>query len=135
MLKNYVWFVVGLLNQIKTEIYRRVRCLVGPSWDTPTEARVKAVIFEDCDEMTYNLHVDRYNNFSVNGGLIVHNSIKASMYALEPLSRSQGKPGVLSGSINEQKKDLIKAKALQRQKFKEVIKARREEKKALTKSK
>ena len=59
--------------------------------------------------------------------------IKACMYALEPLSRSQGKPGVLSGTINDQKKDLIKIKAQQRTKIKEMLKARRKEKKEIDK--
>ena len=60
---------------------------------------------------------------------IFDDAIKAHMYALEPLSRNQGKPGVLSGTISDQKKGLIEARAEQRRKMKAVIKERRLNKK------
>ena len=101
--------------------------------DIPTEAKIKKIIFEEIEEMTYNLHVDNYNNFSVNGGLVVHNSIKAHMYALEPLSKNKGPAGVLSGTISDQKKALIQAKADERRKFKEILKKRRQAKKEIDK--
>jgi len=101
--------------------------------DIPTEIKIKSIKIEDQEEMTYNLHVDRYNNFSVNGGLIVHNSIKAHFYALEQLSRLQGKPSTLSGSITDHKKQLIDKLKEERKKKREILKAQvkkqREEKK------
>lgn len=33
----------------------------------------------------YNMEVERFHNFAVNGGLIVHNCIDAARYAMEPL--------------------------------------------------
>lgn len=41
-------------------------------------------------ETVYNMEVDRYHNFAVNGGLIVHNSIDAVRYALNPVWRRKG---------------------------------------------
>lgn len=35
-------------------------------------------------EPVYNMEVERFHNFAVNGGLIVHNCIDSSRYALEP---------------------------------------------------
>ena len=62
---------------------------------------------------------------------IFDDAIKAHMYALEPLSRSQGKPGVLSGTLTDQKKDLIQIKKAERKKRKEVIVAQRKKKREL----
>ena len=56
-------------------------------------------------------------------------AIKSHFYALEPLSRSQGKPGVLSGSVSDQKKDLIAVKREQRKKMKLAITERRKSQK------
>jgi hypothetical protein len=95
--------------------------------DTPTGARIKKIVFENKKEITYNLHVDNYENFSVNGGLIVHNSIKAHMYALEPLSRTQGSPSILSGTIAKGKKDVIEIRKAERKNMREVLKAQRKE--------
>lgn len=35
-------------------------------------------------EPVYNMEVERYHNFAVNGGLIVHNCIDSARYALNP---------------------------------------------------
>jgi hypothetical protein len=45
--------------------------------------RVKAVKRRSA-EPVYNMEVERFHNFAVNGGLIVHNCIDSSRYALEP---------------------------------------------------
>ena len=66
---------------------------------------------------------------------IFDDALKSSMYALEPLSRNQGPAGVLSGTINDQKKELIKVKAEQRRKYKEILRARRDAKKSIDKVK
>jgi len=50
-------------------------------------------------------------------------AIKASMYALEPLSRMKGKPSILSGSLSDAKKSLIELKKEERRKRRDVIKA------------
>ena len=42
-------------------------------------------------EPVYNMEVDTYHNFAINGGLIVHNSIDATRYALERVYRHKGK--------------------------------------------
>ena len=81
----------------------------------------------------YHWKKDKDGNVTDQPVELFEDAIHACFYALEPLSRSQGKPGVLSGTINDQKKDLIKVKAEQRKKFKEVLKARRVAKKELTK--
>jgi phage terminase large subunit len=65
---------------------------------------------------------------------IFDDAIKSHIYGLEPLSKSQGPPGVLSGTITDQKKKLIQAKAEERRKFKEVLKARRRAKKEIDKT-
>lgn len=59
---------------------------------------------------------------------LMDDAIKAHMYALEPLSRMKGKPGVLSGSQSDQKKDLITAKKEERKKKREILKAQRKKK-------
>lgn len=52
-------------------------------------------------------------------------AIKAHMYALEPLSRSHGLPGVLSGTKSDQKKEIIEIRKAQRKLTKEVVMAQR----------
>lgn len=52
-------------------------------------------------------------------------AIKAHIYALEPLSRMEGKPSVLSGSKSDQKKSLIELKKEERKKRREVLKQQR----------
>ena len=44
--------------------------------------RVKSVRRRSA-EPVYNMEVERFHNFAVNGGLIVHNCIDATRYALE----------------------------------------------------
>lgn len=46
-------------------------------------SRVKSVKRRSA-EPVYNMEVERFHNFAVNGGLIVHNCIDSSRYALEP---------------------------------------------------
>ncbi len=64
-------------------------------------------------------------------------AIKAHMYALETLSRSQLRPSVLSGTKSDSKKKLIEAKRNERKQRVEIIKAQRilkkEEEKKLSK--
>jgi phage terminase large subunit len=60
---------------------------------------------------------------------IFDDAIKAHMYALEPLSKNRGKPGVLSGTVSDQKKGIIEIKKAERRQRKEVIKAQRKKKK------
>ncbi len=62
---------------------------------------------------------------------IFDDAIKAHMYALEPLSKNKGKPGVLSGTLTDQKKDLIQIKKAERRKRKEVMIAQRKKKREL----
>lgn len=59
---------------------------------------------------------------------IFDDAIKAHMYALEPLSKNKGKPGVLSGTISDQKKGLIEIKKAERRQRKEVMIAQRKRK-------
>lgn len=67
---------------------------------------------------------------------IMNDAIKAHFYALEPLSRMNGKPNVLSGSKSDHKKSLIELKKEERKKKREILKSQkkkeREEKKKLT---
>ena len=77
MLKKNVLSAIINLFQINLKRLKRAQIIAEPYLDIPTEAKIKKIIFEEIEEMTYNLHVDNYNNFSVNGGLVVHNSIKA----------------------------------------------------------
>lgn len=64
---------------------------------------------------------------------IFDDAIKSHMYALEPLSRSLGKPGVLSGTLTDQKKDLIQVKKAERKKKKEILIAQRKRRKEMEK--
>lgn len=48
----------------------------------PHYVRVKAVRRRSA-EPVYNMEVERIHNFAVNGGLIVHNCIDATRYAME----------------------------------------------------
>ena len=48
----------------------------------PNCVQVKSIRYVGrCD--VYNMEVDKYHNFAVNGGLIVHNCIDAVRYACE----------------------------------------------------
>ena len=38
----------------------------------------------------YDLEVPKYHNFSVGGGIVVHNSIDATRYALEKYANRKG---------------------------------------------
>jgi len=68
---------------------------------------------------------------------LFEDAIKAHMYALETLSRSQLRPSVLSGTKSDSKKKLIEAKRNERKQRVEIIKAQRilkkEEEKKLSK--
>lgn len=41
-------------------------------------------------EPVYNMEVEKHHNFSVNGGLIVHNCIDAVRYAMYPVWKYKG---------------------------------------------
>jgi phage terminase large subunit len=55
-------------------------------------------------------------------------AIKAHMYALEVLSRSKGKPSVMTGVVSKGKKEILEVKKAERKKVREVLKAQRREK-------
>jgi len=57
---------------------------------------------------------------------IMDDSIKATMYALEDLSRMKGKPSVLSGTKSDHKKSLIDYKKEERKRMREIRKAQRQ---------
>lgn len=52
-------------------------------------AKVKSIRYIGKQDV-YNMEVRGHHNFSVNGGLIVHNSIDATRYALEDDMRAGG---------------------------------------------
>lgn len=60
--------------------------------DYPNYATVKSVKFIGCEDV-YNMEVRDHHNFSVNGGLIVHNSIDMTRYAMEDDMRGDFKVG------------------------------------------
>lgn len=66
---------------------------------------------------------------------LMDDAIKALMYALEPLSKSKGKPGVLSGTIPEAKKEIIEIRRAQRKQMKEVLKIQRARKREMIENK
>lgn len=49
----------------------------------PRFAKVKAIRRRP-PEPVYNMEVEHFHNFAVNGGLIVHNCLDSSRYSLEP---------------------------------------------------
>jgi phage terminase large subunit len=61
---------------------------------------------------------------------IMDDAISAVRYSIEHLAHMKGKPGVLSGSISDQKKGIIEIKKAQRRQMKEVLKAQRKKKKS-----
>lgn len=60
---------------------------------------------------------------------LMDDSISAVRYSIEHLAHLKGKPGVLSGTITDQKKDLIEIKKAERKKRKEVIVSQRKRRK------
>lgn len=62
---------------------------------------------------------------------LMDDSIAAVRYSIEHLAMMKGKPGVLSGTLTDQKKDLIQIKKAERKKRKEVIVAQRKKKREL----
>ena len=64
---------------------------------------------------------------------LMDDAIKATMYALEDLSKSKGRPGVLSGTKSEGKKELIEIKRAQRKQMRDVLKAQRRKKREMMK--
>lgn len=77
----------------------------------------------------YHWKKDKEGNSTEKPIDLFDDAIHACFYALEPLSRSQGKPGVLSGTVSDQKKDLIQIKKAERKKRKEVMVTQRKKKK------
>jgi len=65
---------------------------------------------------------------------VFDDGIKACMYALEPLSRAQGKPGTISGTLSDQKKKLLDVKKEERKKLREVKKKQQQKKRDLLRS-
>ena len=68
-----------------------------PAINTPTFTLAREAVQTECvrfirvkriqkmsAEPVYNMEVEQYHNFAVNGGLIVHNCIDSGRYALEP---------------------------------------------------
>jgi len=55
----------------------------------PTSIGIEKIEFIGYEDV-YNLEVKQYHNFSVNDGLIVHNSVDACRYALEGFSLVEG---------------------------------------------
>lgn len=54
----------------------------------PSLVRIKSV-HPIGKQAVYNMEVEVHHNFSVNGGLVVHNCIDATRYACEPLTRKK----------------------------------------------
>lgn len=79
----------------------------------------------------YHWKKDKDGNVTDKPVELFEDAIHACFYALEPLSRSKGKPGVLSGTLTDQKKDLIQIKKAERRKRKEVLVAQRKKKREL----
>jgi phage terminase large subunit len=71
---------------------------------------------------SYHRKQDKNGNILEEPVDILDDSIKAHMYALEPLSRSRLKPGVLSGTKIESKKTIIEVKKEQRKQLREIQK-------------
>lgn len=53
--------------------------------------KVKKVTKTNQTAKVYDLEVPKYHNFSINNGIIVHNSIDAIRYALERWYKRRGK--------------------------------------------
>lgn len=57
--------------------------------------KVKSIKKVDKQDV-YNMEVEKYHNFSVNGGIIIHNCIDGIRYGTEPLrNNTTGKIRVL----------------------------------------
>jgi phage terminase large subunit len=59
---------------------------------------------------------------------IFDDGIKSVIYSLEDLSRSQGKPSVLSGTKSDKKKEILEIKKEERKKIREIKKAQAKKK-------
>lgn len=83
------------------------------------------------EAQVYHRKTDKNGNVKVNEDPVdlFDDAMKAHMYALEPLSRSQGKPSVLSGSKSDAKKGLIEIKRQERKKIREALKEKRKQNK------
>jgi phage terminase large subunit len=81
------------------------------------------------EAQVYHRKTDKNGNVRVNEDPVdlFDDAMKAHMYALEPLSRSQGKPSVLSGSKSDAKKGLIEIKRQERKKIREAVKDKRKQ--------
>ncbi|MFA6529189.1 MAG: terminase large subunit, partial [Candidatus Gracilibacteria bacterium] len=77
----------------------------------------------------YHRKEDKDGNVLEDPVEIMDDSVAAHRYALEPISRSQGKPSVLSGKKSEGKKEILEIKKAERKNMREVLKAQRKEKK------
>lgn len=52
--------------------------------------KVKSVKKTTKKKPVYDLEVPKHHNFSINGGIIVHNSIDATRYAMEKYAGRKG---------------------------------------------
>lgn len=57
---------------------------------TAKSTKVSSVAFVGYEDV-YNMEVDRFHNFSIEGGLIVHNCMDALRYGCAPLMRGRAK--------------------------------------------
>lgn len=76
------------------------------------------------EAQVYHLKTDKNGNVKVNEDPvdIFDDAMKATMYALEPLSMMKGKASILSGSKSDAKKSLIEVKKQERKKLREAMK-------------
>jgi hypothetical protein len=93
---NFVKLLLPLINiPNKGSALKFVQ--TGRYQDFPNYAVVDSIEYIGREDV-YNLEVERYHNFSINGGLIVHNSIDACRYALEDDMRYNNKVRSISKS-------------------------------------
>jgi phage terminase large subunit len=81
----------------------------------------------------YHWKKDKEGNTTDKPVELFEDAIHACFYALEQLSRSQGKPSVLSGSKSDAKKGLIEIKKEERKKMREAIKEKRKAQREIVK--
>ena len=79
----------------------------------------------------YSWKKDKDGNYIDEPIALMDDAISAVRYSIEHLAMLKGKPGVLSGTLTDQKKDLIQIKKAERKKRKEVMVAQRKKKKEM----
>jgi phage terminase large subunit len=103
----------------KDSVSRGIDFLKSQKWSVDPEKCPRLV--QELEQ--YSWKKDKDGNITDKPIDILDDSIKASFYALEDLSRSAGKPSVLSGAKSKGKKTLIEAKKEERRMMREVQKA------------